>query len=250
MADAEVRDLLQRSSISFLGTVENLGAATMTDLAVDDHTAVVRVDQVLHGPQAFLGLGGSSVTLQLLPSQPLPAIGGRFAFFADALAFGASLALTEVGRLPDSAVLPHVGLAPAAAGESSIADLQASLENDRIREHVAGADAVVVGRVSGLAKAGPTRYSEHDPDWWVATIDVDSVEQGQLAAGPVQVLYANSIDVRWRDKPKPKAGQNGVWILHATDGDLRALAPYYLRDPEDYQAPHALDQLRMDGTAS
>lgn len=250
MADVEVRDLLRRSSISFLGTVENLGSTTMRDMTADDHTAVVRVARVLHAPSAFVGLAGSSVTLQLLSDQPLPAAGDRYAFFADALAFGQSIALTEVGRLPEQAVLPHIGLAPAAGGESSITELQSALEGDRIREHVAAADAVVVGRVSGLAKAGPSTLSEHDPDWWVATIDVDFVERGQATAGPVQVLYANSLDVRWRNSPKPKAGQSGVWILHPTDSDLQALAPYHLRDPDDYQAPQILDELRADGTDS
>jgi hypothetical protein len=247
VADADVRDLLQRSGISFVGTVEHLGAATMHDVTVDDHTAVVHVDSVLHAPPAFLGLAGSSVTLQLLADQPVPAVGDRLAFFADAVAFSESLALSEVGRLAESAILPHLGLAAGAGGESSIADLQSSLESDRIREHAADADAVVVGRISGLANAGPGTLSEHDPDWWVATIEVDHAERGSVAAGPVKVLYANSIDVTWRNSPKPRAGQSGVWILHDADSDLQKFAPYYLRDPEDYQPAQFLDEIRIDG---
>jgi hypothetical protein len=245
VADQEVRDLLQRSAISFVGTVEHLGAATMSDVPVDDHTAVIHVESVLHAPPAFLGLAGSSLTLQLLPEEPVPAVGDRIVSFANALAFSESLALTEIGRLPEASILPHVGLAAGDGSESSFADLQSGLEADRIHDHAASADAVVVGRVAGLAKAGASTLSEHDPDWWVATINVDHVEQGKVSVGPIQVLYANSIDVTWRNSPKPRAGQSGVWILHTPDAELQSLAPYYLRDAEDYQPAHALDSIRM-----
>ncbi len=246
MTDAEVRDLLQRSGVGFVGTVLQVGTATVGDLPVDDRTAVVRVDTVVHAPPAFLDLAGSTVTLQMREDQPAPDVGERATYFADALAFGDSLALTEVGRVPEAAMLPHLGLADGTGDESSVADLQAQLATEALRQHADSAAAIVVGRVTGLAQARPAGLSEHDPHWWLATVEVEHVERGPLQPGPLQVLYANSIDVTWRDSPKPKAGQSGVWVLHAVDKELEPLAAYRLSHPEDLQGLAFLDAIRPD----
>jgi len=69
-------------------------------------------------------------------------------------------------------------------------------------------------------------------------------EKGDLPEGNVKVLYPNSLDVRWHAAPKPKAAQNGLWMLHATDGDLAKLAPFQLLHAQDFQAPQVLESLR------
>jgi hypothetical protein len=106
---------------------------------------------------------------------------------------------------------------------------------------------VVVGRVVKVEKAVAATGSEHDPDWWRATIDVYHVERGTVALGEIGVLYANSLDVRWRRAPKPRAAQEGVWILHVTQGDLQSVAPFQLLHPEDYQPVEQLEALRQPG---
>ena len=74
------------------------------------------------------------------------------------------------------------------------------------------------------------------------------VERGNAKEGPVEVLYPNSIDVRWHAVPKPKPGQEGVWILHTTtQGDQRAAAPYQLQHPNDYLPVDQLDAIRQAG---
>ena len=107
---------------------------------------------------------------------------------------------------------------------------------------------MVVGRVVRLEKAVPSGGSEHDPDWWLATLDVHHVERGDVGVGEIGVLYANSLDVRWRRAPKPRAAQEGVWILHATADNLRDAAPFQILHPEDYQPVHQLDSLREPGS--
>jgi hypothetical protein len=249
MTDDTVRDLLQRSGISFVGTVQQLGAATMNDLPIDDHTAVVVVDQVLHAPSAFASLAGTPVTVQLAEG-PTPTVGDQYAFFANALAYGQSLALSEVGRVPAAEIAPHLGLGAAPTGERPIADLAASIEADRLSQHANDADAVVVGTVVGLEKAGPPASSEHDADWWVATIAVHHVEHGDVPQDTVRAAYANSLDVRWRNSPKPKAGQVGMWMLHRSEGPVADFAPFYLPHPDDFQPTQTLDTIRSAGGGS
>lgn len=244
MSDEAISVLLRQTSFSFVGTIEHLGAATMTNIPINERTAVVRVDYVLHAPPAFAGLQGQRITLQLSADKDPPAVGEAAAFFADGLAFGESIAVTEVGRLPVEAVEPHVSAAMAAGQPGAFAALQSQVETQRLREHADSADAVVVGRVTKLEKVLGPAVSEHDPDWWRATLDVYHVEKGQVAPGEVTMLYANSLDVGWRTAPKPKASQGGLWLLHATQGDLRAAAPFVILHPEDFQPTQNLDTLR------
>jgi len=122
-------------------------------------------------------------------------------------AFGDSIAVAEIGRLPVESVEPHASLALASgATAGAFTGLLREMHQDKLREHMHAADAVVVGRVVSVEKAGTVTYSEHDPDWWRATIDVYHVERGQIKR-QVRVLFANSSDVRWRHTPKPKPSQ-------------------------------------------
>src|SRR2546423_4308068 len=113
MSDAAISDLIRQAPFSFVGTIEQLGATTMTNIAIGERTAIVHVDYVLHAPPAFAGLQGQRVTLQLAADKDLPTVGDRAAFFAEGLAFGESLAVAEVGRLPVDAVEPYMSAAMA-----------------------------------------------------------------------------------------------------------------------------------------
>jgi hypothetical protein len=237
-----IPNLLGKSAFSFVGTIEHLGAATMTDVDVDARTAIVSVDQVLHSPEAFSQLTGSRVTLQLAKGGTAPKVGDQAAFFANATAFGDSLALVEVGRVPTKDVEPHL-MATAAGGPPPFLAFQEQLDNDLLRAHLKAADAVVIGRVSKLEEVPNKDRSEHAPLWWKATLEVDHVEKGSAKPGKLAVLYANSLDVRWRNAPKPKAGQGGLWLLHKTDADLSKVAPFMIVHLEDYQPVQALDTL-------
>jgi hypothetical protein len=248
MPDEDIVNLMRRSGLSFIGTVQRLSAATMTDIPVDDHTAVVRVDQVLHAPDAFTALAGQSVTVQLDPNAPVPAVGESVVLFADVTALGDTVVTSEVGRVPVDDIAPHVAPEALMAGQAPLADFAAQAAAADLRAHADDADAIVIARVTALAKAGESVTAvEHDPDFWQATLDVEHAEKGDVQAGPLTVLYANSLDVRWRAAPKPKAGQEAMWLLHATEGDLRQLAPYQILHPDDVQPVHLLESLRPAG---
>jgi hypothetical protein len=241
MSAEDITGLLAQAPFGFVGTVEHLGAATLSSVPIDESTAVVRVDLVLQAPQTFAGLEGQRITLRL--KEPIQE-GEQATFFAQGLVFGESIAVEEVGRLPVERVEPHLMAGAAADDPPDFGALRRRVAVDRLREHADGADAVVVGR--GVWRDDVLRppYSEHDPDWWRATVDVVHVERGDIAPGPLGVLYANSLDVRWRTAPKPKASQEGLWILHATEGAAHEAAPFQIIHPEDFQPVQSLDDLR------
>jgi len=245
MTEQGIINLIRQAPLSFVGTVEQLAAATMAEVPIDGRTAVVRVDHVLHAPAAFQTLQGQSITVQLSPDVAPPAIGASEAFFTQGLAFGDSVAVTELGRLPVDQVEPHITQG-VVAGKGSFEALQREAAAAELRDHAAGADAVVIGRVLRLEKAAQSSGSEHDPDWWAATVDVAHTETGD-ATGEVRVLYANSIDVRWRRSPKPKASQAGLWLLHRTTGALAEIAPYQMVHEQDFRPEQELATLRGNG---
>jgi hypothetical protein len=245
MSEQEIVSHLEESALSFIGTVERLGAATMADLPVDDHTAVVHVDQVLHAPKTLQRLSGVSVTVQLRPDIALPALGDSATFFTNPSVFGEGLAVTEVARLSVADTQPFA--ATAAPGEGPLERFQRVVADQQFRNHAQQADAIIVGKVARLEDAGLSTFSEHDPDWWRATLDIVHVESGPVTDPQVETLYANSQDVRWRNSPKPRASQEGLWLLHTTEGELREVAPFYIVHPEDYQPATRVDQLRGGG---
>lgn len=249
----EFDDLLRRSQFVFEATIDEGGRSTVADIPVDDHTVVVRVDRVLHSPAALARAAGSEVTVQLLEGSAVPAPGERAVLFTSTLAFGQGIALREVGRTTPEAPGPSImaaGLAatlPGARAGRSHPVLEASqrLADEGLREHADGAAAAVIGTVTGIEKAGAFVAAEHDPDWWRAIIQVDHAEKGDVGE-QVEVLFPNSADVMWARVPKPRAGQHGLWLLHATSGADADLAPYALLDSDDAHPADDVDRLRPE----
>jgi hypothetical protein len=254
MAERSIKDLLASSNLAFTGAVEQVGKSTVGGIEVDDRTVVVRVAQLLRG---LPGIGlpqGSRVTIQLSPDLPPLEPGEQATFFADGWVYGDTLAVTEVGRAPvEETAAPTAELAGVEEAVSPVEAAAAELADDELVEHARGADLVVRAQVTALAqvpKEGPPK--EHDPDWWIATLEADVVARGELpdateAGGVVSTLYANSLDVRWREAPKPKAGQGGLWLLHRAREELSGFAPFELVHPIDVQPSIQLDLLRERG---
>jgi hypothetical protein len=240
MTRPDFRELVRQTPFSFVGTIEYLGAATSSDLPINDRTAVALVDVVLHAPPEFQQLAGQRLTIQFTDEAELPEVGSQLAIFAEGLAFGETIAVTEVARASVRDIAPFVRESARVGDDQPFAAMRRDLAAEELRSHVDEADAVVVGTVRGLEIAVQPGDSEHDPQWWRATIDVRQVVRGKMKPRKLEVLYPNSLDLQWAKVPKPKASQDAVWILHRTKGDLRELARYQLLHPQDRQPVAAL----------
>jgi hypothetical protein len=250
MSDAAL-SLLAQAAFAFVGTVERLGDSTMADVPADDATAIVHVDETVHVPDAFAQLAGMSVTLQPAAGAEPLAKDDRFVFFANGVAFGEGIVLTEVGRQEVAPLAAHLMGAGPGGAEPPERSLGALLAAARVQAHAATADAIVLGRVVGLARAAGSPVREHARDLWTATLHVTHVERGDVQPdSEIDALYANSLDARWHDAPKPKASQNGLWLLHATTGAEAALAPFEMFHPEDLQPVQNLELLRTSANGS
>ncbi len=253
MPEPSLKELLAASSLAFAGTVRAVGESAVEGVEPDDRTAVVEVDAPLQGPPAIDLSPGSSVTVQMSPDLPPLGAGDRATFFADPLVYGETLAVAEVGRTGAEAPPAAGARASAETPMSALEEAREELGREALLEHARTADAVVRGHVTGLEAVATDRLPhEHDPQWWIATLLVDVVERGTIPGvgeegGEVRVLYANSLDRRWRSWPKPKAGQGGMWILHRPADARAGMADFEICHPEDLQPSLELDLLREGG---
>jgi hypothetical protein len=260
-ADAIAEDLAGQSRFSFRGTVQKLGAVTMPQISVTDRTVVVRVEEVIHAPEALGNWTGKEITVLLGEGEQVHE-GEQVIFFTNGRLYGSSIAVQSIGHRPVEASHPAEVLA-----------------NRDLRAHIDDADLVVTGQVTavrlpeapaGRAVAGPLprrRFSEHDPQWREAVVQIESVDKGDHPAQEVIVNFSASTDVAWYRAPKLQAGHEGVFLLHRHEGGeptpaREAAAPsaappaptgaYTVLHPLDFQPKDKLEQIRshIRGTSS
>ncbi|MDQ3966700.1 MAG: hypothetical protein M3246_09705 [Actinomycetota bacterium] len=239
--NSQIDDLMRQSTFTFVGTVKRLNAATMAAVPVTENTAVVTVDEVLQAPPMLADLAGSDVTVQLSSAQQVQE-GQQATFFTTGWIYGTSIAVREVG---------HVEGRVGAERADELAALSPAMPENRtarLRQRIADADAVVVGMVSsikfpeGYNPYGPA--SEHAPKWREATIEVQSVEKGDLPQDRITAIFSASDDVRWYRTPTFQVGQKGLFLLDKREIPELQREEYVALDPLDYQPPEQLDSIQ------
>jgi hypothetical protein len=230
------------ASFVFQGTVVATGTANLSMVEADDSTAVVRVDRVLRAPEQMEHIAGREITVKLSK----PAEAGESAIFeADGWLYGESLAVVETGRrrAAQEEALPTA--APEHPTETPAAADRAEQFRGALKTRTDEASAVVVGRVLAVREAAPQiaesgepegRLSEHDPRWAVATVAVDEAVKGRQS-GTIEVLFASSEDVMWRDAPKLTVGQKAVMLLQKGAPELEDARAHAVLDELDVQPP-------------
>jgi len=240
MPDRSIDELLRDSHFIVAGRVERLGAATMTIDPAVQNVGVFRIDEILSGPPALDAFSGHDITVVF---QDLDHVrqGDRRVLFATSWLYGQSLAVIEVGMMDER---------ERASMRGEIGETHQRLADERLRERLALADLVIAGRVTRTApleSEGRPIFTEHDPDWWKAEVDVDSVAKGS-AEGRVTVLFPRSVDIAWSQSPKFEPEQAGIWILQHDQAERGA--PPLRRpgltalDPLDFRPREELEHVR------
>jgi len=258
-------DLRDQARFVFMGTVQKLDATTLPQQApATPKTAIVRVDQIIRGPDVFSDFAGRDITVQFPQGHSLKPREQRV-FFTNSTVLADSLVVEA---------LDYETPAPVAAtlAAASTEDPAERLRHHDLRSRVASADVVVSGRViqtrlaedepmvRAAAAAGPqpaaTRISEHMPMWRDAVIEVESVHKGQNPGETAVVRYPASDDVRWHRAIKFSPGQEGFFLLHRGESkpkDRPRVAAAGLNAvtdvaPDVYTALHPLDYQPFDSS--
>lgn len=236
---ASHEQLMRNARFVFHGTVQQVkGGAVpgMTGLSA----AVVRVDQIVQGPEKLNPFEGRNVSV-VLPKGQRVRSGQHAVFYTSGAYLGDTLAVDAIGVRPLGFAAGAARGAVAAAAAVGVARPDEALERRDLENRLQSADMVVTGRVSTIrvpaaeriaargvaaAAAAPAvrvPISEHNPDWREAVIEVDRVGLGGKRK-QVVVKFPASDDVRWYRAPKFTPGQHGVFILHRTEPPARTRA--------------------------
>jgi len=116
-----------------------------------------------------------------------------------------------------------------------------------LAQRLTQAEIVVSGVVQSVSRYGAARpnfLSTHDPEWWQATIEVQTVEKGKTTGKTIQVLYPNSSDVTWFQSPKLKPGDHGVWLLQNRDPYGKPVPGLAVVSPHDSRPIGELEHVR------
>ncbi len=247
-AEDSINELVQRSRFIFTGTVVELRAVTVPSITVSDNTIVVRIDELIYHKKPFANYGGKKITVLVNDSNLLKAA-DQAVFFTNVAIMGESVAVRAVGY-------KKIGQGETAPRKQITAALQ-TMEDRALVERIAGAEFVVLGKVSSIGVAAETLQthpiSEHYPHWREAIVEVEATLKGDSSRTRIVVRFPGSEDVAFRSIPKFKVGQQGIWILRR---DIRPGAPkailegketdaYMAQDIQDFQARSRLEKIRQ-----
>jgi hypothetical protein len=244
MAEASsLLPLAERSSFIFAGTVTSIGSSPLQVLAPLGALAIVRFDRGFLTNPVLGDLAGRPITVQMAekPTPNISVVDQRLIFFATAWVHGKEIAVTELGRLPDTK-----------ENEKEVVSIVASLPKRHLSDRLAAAVIVVHGTVRKIERATeiPRTASEHDPFWMRAEIKVIEVLKGDGAApdlkklGTVMLLFPGSGDIAFRNVPRPSPKLEAVFLLHLGAGQLAKLNARIAPDPADVQPPSQLATIR------
>jgi hypothetical protein len=221
--------LVEKAGFIFRGKVMRHGTAdTEFTASAPQKIVTVLIEEIFYSTDVLRGLAGREAIV----------IGDEVANLKE----GISLILfTNCVSLGNSVVLREV------------AELQASREAERdvmhavntrnerpLRNRVEKAELIITGRVIESQSAGTTSIpkSEHDPDWWVARVAVQSVLKGKETNKEIEVLFPNSTDIVWYKVPKLREAMRGIFLLeHLKEKEAPkevARAIYRITDPLDF----------------
>jgi hypothetical protein len=242
MPDRPIEELVRDSHLVVAGSVEQLGTTTMPIDPTVRNVGVFRIEEILSGPPVLNGFAGRDITVVFRDMEHVHQ-GDRAVLFATSWLYGQSLAVVEVGMMEEEDE-------ERARMRNEIGRAEQRLADERLRDRLARADVVIAGRVVEIAPVegeGRVVFTEHDPEWWTAEVDVETAAKGP-AEERVTVLFPRSVDIAWSQSPKFEPGQAGIWILQRDQterGAPRLRRPGLTAlDPLDFRPLEELGHLR------
>lgn len=226
-AATNIRRFTRDASFVFFGRVEREGASSLPHIVAGPQTNVVRIERIMKAPDILRDFAGQDATVVAEPSE----VGSRVSgvFFTVPIAFAETVGLREIGGVVEADDLDAVA--------ELVAQVGVEMSDETLREHLREAAVVIHGRVVETSAAPATSgepLSEHSPDWRVARIEVEAALKGD-AKGVISVRYPNSTDVRWYAVPKPRVGEDAIFLLHR-DGSRLGGAELVILHPMDVVA--------------
>ena len=206
----ELLRFVEEAGFIFRGKVTSKQTPAAQDSAAQQ-TVTAQVEDILLSTDVLRGLLGRTVTIVTQHAASMEDE-GSYVFFTNCVVLADHAVVREVGHMRAS----H-------EAHREVAEVMKEAAERPLRERVATAELILEGHVTASGPADPhaVQKSEHDPNWWIARVEVGSVLKGGEKAGhSISVLFANSDDIAWYKSPKLHEGLRGVFLLHpVTEAD-------------------------------
>jgi hypothetical protein len=214
--EESVAALAQRSAIVVAGKVVRVNASLEPMQAASSNTIVITISRMYAGAEIAGDQKGRMATVLLSHPSPNAKPGTEALFFGNPRFIGKSLTIADEGEL--------FGGAASAANVGLEATVQTRRDQPLV-ERMVSASSIFRGKVEGehpitvADQPGERREpaSEHDPEWWVASVRVLTSLRGATEGALVNVIFPASRDVMWFNAPKLKEGQESIFITHAPE---------------------------------
>jgi hypothetical protein len=233
----ELSRLVEEAGFIFRGKVTGKGKPAIQHSAAQE-TKTAHIEAILRSTEVLRGLLGTAVTVVGDRAESMDDE-GSFLFFTNCIVLADHVVVREVGRIRASG-----------EAEREVAEVLNEAAERPLRKRVLTAELVVAGHVTTSSRADPKaiQKSEHDPDWWIARVAVESViKGGGKTVKTVEVLFANSKDIAWHKSPKLHEGLRGIFLLHAvTKADRPPKVDrvvYQATDPVDFLPTERLPEV-------
>ena len=206
--------LASRSAIVVLGTVVKVDASDEPLLAPNNSTVIIKIEKMFAGSELAGDQTGQTATA-ILSRPGVVKVGAKAIFFGNPRFIGKTITIADVGELPVSADFARGML------EAALAPGLQARRDAPIRARLAIAEMVFRGKAESVQpleveskdKRPPLR-DEHDPEWQVAMGRVTSAVRGTQNGAVIPVIFAASRDIMWFNSPKPKQGEEALFIAH------------------------------------
>lgn len=195
----QLQKLVRDSNLIFSGTVVELGASSVANLAPRDNFAVVSVDRSLRCDAALGDLRRKKVTVELLDQGGLQP-DQRALFFTLNWIQGGGIAAREVARMETQQ-------------EDEVAGEVARLPERHLAERLADSTLVVLAEVAKIRSTPFDIRWRNAPQWATASFRNIEPLQGDPTEDMV-VLFPTSGRPMWARAPRLKEGQRGIFLLH------------------------------------
>lgn len=233
----------EKSDYVFRGSLEESNKANLSVLDDAEGLHLVRVNEVLLASAGHEHFKGGLITVAMDKSiTTSPVKGSEYIFYTNTWLFGESLAVraNEIRSVEEKANM-----------KNEVASFQKIRQDNLLTQRINSANLVVVGKVtevSNVEKVSESktrlRLSEHDPQWKLATVQIDDKVKGNVEGASVQFYFASSADVQWYNAPKFSQESEGVFILQQTDASLLPNGALVLTNALDFRAKSELNQIK------
>jgi hypothetical protein len=220
----------EASAFIFTGSVERTEASTVPLAAVTTATVVVLVEHVIKAPPGLRSLAGREVTVQL--RHPLQA--GRYVFFADPLAVGNGVAVSE---------REHLDATAREDAEAAVERGYAAL----IARRAEAASLVALGTIGEVRPLLTPVESYRRVPWALAPFEIERLLKGKGKPRRIVLVGPSPSAKGLRRTPGLRAGTHAILFLQRPPHEALEVVPederqaaMFIADTSDIQPPDRL----------